>query len=236
MRIVGGAWGGRKLLGPGRQSTATLRPTSDRAREGLFNVLGNAIRGGRVLDLFAGTGALGIEALSRGAVSAVFVDHSPDALELIVVNLRTCLAPFVGQAEQGPRVDVLRRDLRRGLAFLLASPSIFLPFDVVFLDPPYGKKLAHRLLTTIGDTGILAPEATVVVEERAGDDLPVRLGCLQLLQTRSYGENGFWFYRKNRNDDQAASPADIPTTSLSLSRAAQDGRNIDERKKTPDYE
>ena len=157
MRIVGGDWRGRRLasLGAG-DAAAHLRPTSDRVREALFNILINAhgdpVTGARVLDLFAGTGALALEALSRGAAEAVLVDDGAKAGRLIAENITKCGAEA--------RARVLRRDATR----LGAADGAF---DLVFLDPPYGKGLGARALGAALDGGWLAEDAVIVWEESA---------------------------------------------------------------------
>lgn len=173
MRIVGGSWRGRKLasLGGG-DAAAHLRPTSDRVREALFNILINAhgdpVTGAHVLDLFAGTGALGLEALSRGAASAVFVDDGRKALGLLRANIDGL------QAE----AEILRRDATR----LGASARVF---DLVFLDPPYGKGLGARALAAAREGGWLAPGAVVVWEEGSPQDVPQGF---ERLDVRVYGD------------------------------------------------
>jgi 16S rRNA (guanine966-N2)-methyltransferase len=164
MRIIGGARRGLKLaeVGAGDQA-AHLRPTSDRVREAIFNLLingghGNPVAGARVLDLFAGTGALGLEALSRGAAFAAFVDDGAKALALIRANIAKMQAEGATQ--------VLRQDARR----LGANPGA--PCDLVFLDPPYGKALGEAALTTALRGGWIAPGAMVVWEEGSAPHVP----------------------------------------------------------------
>ena len=162
MRIVGGRLGGRPLAAP---KTQGIRPTSDRLRERLFNVLMHnhreAIEIGRVLDLFAGTGALGLEALSRGASLAVLVDDGFEARGLIRQNIEALGLGGVAR--------LLKRDATR-----LGAVAPFEPFTLVFLDPPYGKGLAGRALASVAAGGWLAADGLAVVEERAGEpvDLP----------------------------------------------------------------
>ena len=153
MRIVGGRFKGRTLRGPSSHAT---RPTSDRLREALFNVLahayGDPADGARVLDLFAGTGALGLEALSRGAKFAVFVDEAAEPRGLIRANVEAL--------GLGGVTRIFRRDATKlGTAF--ASDA----FDLVFCDPPYGRGLALMALTSAREGGWLAPAALIVVEE-----------------------------------------------------------------------
>lgn len=156
MRVVGGRLRGRALKSPVSQST---RPTTDRLREALFNVLahayGDAADGARVLDLFAGTGALGIEAVSRGASFALFVEEAVEARALIRENVEAL--GLTGSTR------IFRRDATR----LGPCPSGE-AYSLVFCDPPYGKGLAEAALLSAREGGWLAPEALVVVEEKAG--------------------------------------------------------------------
>ena len=156
MRIVGGSLRGRVLKAPATNAT---RPTTDRLREALFNVLahayGDAADGARVLDLFAGTGALGIEALSRGAAFALFVEEAVEPRALIRSNVETLGLTGVTR--------IFRRDATR-LGDCPAGDA----YSLVFCDPPYGKGLAEQALASARLGGWLAPEALVVVEEKAG--------------------------------------------------------------------
>ena len=188
MRITGGSARGRRLAAPG-SGRDLIRPTCDRVREALFNLLGTRPRGSRVLDLFAGTGALGIEALSRGAEFALFVDRSLTAGRLIETNLRASLTrPAAAFARLDLAAAASLTPLRAGL-----DPD--LPFDLVFLDPPYRQHLAERVLPLLEPAGLLAPGALVVVEEHARVDLPAQSGLLTLVDQRRYGETGLWLYR-----------------------------------------
>ncbi len=189
MRIIGGTARGRKLSAPGTRFKGQLvRPTSDRAREAIFNILGPLVQDSRVLDLFAGTGALGLEALSRGARSAVFVEQHPGVIALIRKNIEHC-----GFSD---RSQVVKRDLAKGLFFLqqLAPSS---GFDLVFLDPPYGKGLAGKILRDLADCRLVRMNGVVVAEESAAESLPEAVQRLHLFDRRHYGEAGFWFYRMN---------------------------------------
>ena len=164
-----------------------IRPTSDRAREALFSIIGREIREAVVLDLYAGTGALGLEALSRSARQAVFVDNSTQAVRLIEKNIDLC-----GFSD---RTLVLKRDLSKGLYFLgKLLPEI--KFSIIFIDPPYRKGLAAAMLHGIETTDILSENVLVVVEEDALAELPSKITALQLTDQRRYGETGFWFYRR----------------------------------------
>lgn len=156
MRIVAGTFRGRSLAAVGKgDPRAHLRPTTDRVRESLFNVLTHtgAIPGARVLDLFAGTGALGLEALSRGAQAVTFVDDGRAAQSLIRQNIQ------LTRSENQTRI--LRQDATR----LRQNPDA--PYDLVFLDPPYGKTLGEKALTQALDGHWIADGALVVWEENA---------------------------------------------------------------------
>ena len=166
-----------------------IRPTADRAREALFNIIGREVRGATVLDLFAGTGALGLEALSRNAVQAVFVDNNQQALQIIKKNIELC--GFSAKAL------VFKKDLSKGLSFLETS----LPgtkFSIVFVDPPYRKGFSAGMLQEMADSDLLFPEALIVVEEYALTELGAQVAGLTLVDERRYGETGFWFYRQNK--------------------------------------
>ena len=169
MRVVAGRYGGRRLVAP--PGTAT-RPTSDRVREALFSVLGASVRGERVLDLFAGSGALGIEALSRGAASAVFVDRAPRAISAVRANL----------AALGIDADVRRIEAR---AWLRTASARSEAYDLVFLDPPYrraaelGRELSEAL------AAVLAPGGRVVTESDRRDPLELDL---PVADERRYGD------------------------------------------------
>ncbi|HEB49390.1 MAG TPA: 16S rRNA (guanine(966)-N(2))-methyltransferase RsmD [Desulfobulbus sp.] len=187
MRITGGRARGHRLVTPGTRFSG-IRPTSDRIREALFSILDRKVRDALVLDLFAGTGALGMEALSRGARHCVFVDRSARALDLIRTNLQRCFP--------NPAASVFRGDLTRPgtLAGLAARMPGELLFDLVFLDPPYKKNLAQQALEMVDKPGILAPGAMVVAEEERTQELPEALTRLRLIDRRRYGGTGLWIY------------------------------------------
>lgn len=177
MRIVGGRFKGRTLKGPAAESRA-IRPTSDRLREAAFNVLahayGDPCEGARVLDLFAGTGALGLEALSRGARFCLFVDDGTEA--------RACLRENVETFGLGGQTKIFRRDATR-----LGPVHALGLFDLVFLDPPYGKGLGERALVSARDGGWLAPGALVIWEEAADAEVAAPEG-FEALESRAYGD------------------------------------------------
>ncbi|MBM3530854.1 MAG: 16S rRNA (guanine(966)-N(2))-methyltransferase RsmD [Alphaproteobacteria bacterium] len=181
MRIVGGRFGGRPLSAP---KSRAIRPSADRLRESLFNILahayGDPCAGARVLDLFAGTGALGLEAMSRGAAFALFVDDGAEARALIRGN--------VDALGLGGATKIFRRDATR------LGPVGTEPFTLAFLDPPYGQGLAERALASVCDGGWLAPGALVVVEEAAAAGFAAPEG-FEELERRSYDDTALVFLR-----------------------------------------
>ena len=174
MRIVGGRLKGRVLKTPGSD---VIRPTADRLRETIFNVLahsyGNPVGGARVIDLFAGTGAMALEALSRGAHSALFLDQSANACAIIRANLAAL--------DLGGAAHVLRRDARK-----LGPAPEGESFSLAFLDPPYGKGFVPPTLKALRDGGWLGGGAVVVIEERAGTEVELPDGFV-LCETRRSG-------------------------------------------------
>ena len=169
MRIVAGRWGGRRLTTPRGDA---VRPTADRVREALFSILGEKVEGARVLDLFAGSGALGLEALSRGAAEATFVDSAAASVAAVRANLEA-----VGGEAEVRRADALR--------FLRAATGETRHYDLVLLDPPY--RLAERLGRELSEAlpGVLAPDALVVSESDRRAPLPLDL---PLRDERRYGD------------------------------------------------
>src|SRR5580658_6879302 len=182
MRVVGGRLKGRNLASP---ASRDIRPTADRLRESLFNILvhgyGDPITGARVLDLFAGTGALGIEAVSRGAAFALFVDDGAEARAL----LRENVAAF----GLGGVTRIFRRDATK-----LGPAHPLEPFSLVFLDPPYGKNLATAALASARGGGWFAPGALIVVEEAVKSRFAAPEGFAEL-ERRAYGETEFAILR-----------------------------------------
>lgn len=192
MRIIGGKVKGRRLQAPSKgkakHSCQLIRPTADKTREALFSIISSEVESATVLDLYAGTGALGLEALSRGAELAVFVDNSTSAVQLIKKNITLCGFP--------DNSLVFKRDLSKGLSFLTKGlPEKF--FSVVFVDPPYRKGIAAKMLGKLVNSSLLSPQALVVIEEDALAELPTQVAGLTLVDRRRYGETGFWFYRRN---------------------------------------
>jgi 16S rRNA (guanine(966)-N(2))-methyltransferase RsmD len=179
MRVVAGEFRGRRLKSP---TWDGLRPTSDRLRETLFNILGDAVAGARVLDGYAGTGAIGIEALSRGAAHVTFVEDDRRARALIEANLALLAGAKPGVPP--PRRDVI---IRTGFAVLEG-----VGFDVIVLDPPYGPGAADEALGRAA--GLLAPGGRLVVEHAARHAAPAGHGLLRLLRTVKAGDSALSFY------------------------------------------
>jgi 16S rRNA (guanine966-N2)-methyltransferase len=181
VRIVGGRLRGRALTGP---KTDGIRPTADRLRESLFNILihgyGDPVTDARVLDLFAGTGALGLEAMSRGAAFALFVDDGAEARALIRGNVEAL--------GLGGTTRIFRRDATK-----LGPAHPVEPFSLVFADPPYGKGLAEMALASAREGAWLLPDALIVVEE-AASAFEVPPG-FEEVERRAYDDTEFTFLR-----------------------------------------
>ena len=184
MRVVGGRLRGRTLSSP---RSRTIRPTADRLREALFNTLQHAyadpIAGARVLDLFAGTGALGIEALSRGAAFALFIDNGTEARALLREN--------VAALGLGGTSKIFRRD-----ATQLGDAHPLEPFSLAYVDPPYGQKLAEKSLAAARAGGWLMPGALIVVEEAVTSLFAPPDGFIEA-ERRRYDDTEFVFLKLN---------------------------------------
>lgn len=178
MRVIAGEARGIRLVSP--SPNMAIRPTLDRVRESLFNILGPRLAGARFLDLFAGTGANGIEALSRGAVRAVLVDADPRALALAEENLQ--------RTRLKPRGTCLRLRLPGELSRL--TP----PFDVVYADPPHEFEDWTGLLSEVDRYGLVAPDGRFVVEHDRRLRLPEEAGALRRVRQVSYGKTTLSFF------------------------------------------
>ena len=181
MRIIAGRFKGRRLAAV----RGSMRPTADRVREAVFNILGAEVSGARVLDLFAGSGALGIEALSRGAEAAVFVEQHPTALAVLRRNLELC-----GLTAQ---TAVLAQPVAAALRGLAAQGR---NFTLVFCDPPYGQGLVRDTLERLGEVGLVAPGGLVAAEHSRRDEPAPEYGALARIQERRYGDTVVTFYRR----------------------------------------
>ena len=181
MRVTGGLARGRRLRGPtsGTRSPSGFRPTCDRVREALFNILGDRTRGAAVLDLFAGTGQLGIECLSRGAREVVFIDQSRDAVKIIRENLKAC----------GFSAPVLQQD---ALGYLSGCA----PFDLIFVDPPYDAGLYAPVLERINSVDLLSDGGIIICESRRETAMPELTAPYLLRREYRYGKVKLSVYTK----------------------------------------
>jgi len=178
LRIIAGAWRGRKLA---FAPVAGLRPTPDRVRETLFNWLGSSVQGARCLDLFAGSGALGLEAASRGAAAVVLVDADP----LVAHTLRE-----QARILDARQVSIIQAHCER---YLLGSAE---PFDLVFLDPPYRQGLLPGCMGLIEQRGWLAPDAWIYLETERGLELPLP-GNWESYRSKTAGQLGYHLVRRS---------------------------------------
>lgn len=177
LRITGGKFRGRKIKSPPKLIS---RPTLDRVREALFNILGNDLTGIRFFDLYAGVGLVGIEALSRGADEVVFVEKDAGLARILRENLR-----LIGEERKG---KIYRGSAGRVIARLLETPA-----DVIFLDPPYAGGEAGLLLAKLGDAGI-SPKTKVVVQHHGKTKLPPTVGNLRKMREERYGDTLLSFF------------------------------------------
>ncbi|WP_018132900.1 16S rRNA (guanine(966)-N(2))-methyltransferase RsmD [Effusibacillus pohliae] len=182
MRVIAGELKGKRLAAvPGQ----TTRPTTDKVKESMFNIIGPYFAGGAVLDLFAGTGALGIEALSRGMDRAVFVDHDAKAIQVVRKNVELC-----GVTD---RAQIYRNDARRAIAALAKRGQ---RFDLVFMDPPYQMDVIPQLARSLLEQHLLQDSAVIVAEHGKDRQLPDRIESLGRWKFVTYGDIAVSFYKK----------------------------------------
>jgi len=186
LRIIGGTWRGRKLRFP---ASAAIRPTPDRVRETLFNWLGAVIHGARCLDLFAGSGALGLEALSRGAAHVTYVERDAPA----ALALRELLVEWQAGDARVERSDALR--------YLAGEPR---PFDIVFLDPPFASALLARSAALLEERHWLAADARIYLECAAREGLPPLPATWRVLKAKQAGEVGYHLLAHTAPDTDTA--------------------------------
>ena len=184
MRVVGGSAKGRRLVS---FTHLSVRPTSDMAREAVFNVLGQDLSwAGRILDLFAGTGAMGIEALSRGAGEAVFVDNDVSALAIVRKNLALC-----GFTE---RSSVLKKDATEAVKWLSVKGAAF---DLIFIDAPYADiSLTNRTLGAVSGSSILKEDGLIVCEAAKRNASMIDAAGFDVIKEKTYGDTAVWFLKK----------------------------------------
>ena len=189
MRIIGGRFGGRHLQMP---KGPAIRPTLDHVRQALFNLLGDKVKGARVLDLFSGTGAVGIEALSRGASHVTFIDRSFFCVQTIQENLKR-----LSFEEESPRIRIIRAEAVTGIRKLVREDALF---DLVFLDPPYGHRWVRISLNAMTQYAIVGDAALVVVEQDKREPLHHQVegkaARLVLQRHQRYGDTVLGFYER----------------------------------------
>lgn len=186
MRVIAGKFGSRRLKGAGK---LRLRPTSDRLRETLFNVLGPAIEDSLFVDLYAGTGAIGIEAISRGAREVIFIEQNPAAARLIRENLAALGVP----CGDGTSAEMIEASVTRGLQRLAARHRVA---NFVFLDPPYEDIEEHlRALELLDTSHVVGRDGLVIVEHSRKAELPERLERLERIRLLEQGDAALSFYR-----------------------------------------
>ena len=190
MRVIAGTLKGRRLA----PVKGRIRPTAAKVREAIFNILGEAVIETRVLDLFAGTGALGIEALSRGAKAAVFVEDHPEALKVLRRNLHDLGLTAQTMVLPIPVLTALKKLAVRGERFTLA-----------FLDPPYGGGVAAGVLEALAAAQLMLPQTWVVAEHSRRESLPERGGDLWRRELRRYGDTQVAFYLTDKPEEQEQS-------------------------------
>lgn len=173
MRVVSGKFKGKSLKAvPGK----TTRPTTDKVKEAMFNIIGPYFSGGLCLDLFAGSGGLGIEALSRGVDKVIFVDRDGKAIQTIYDNIKAC-----GVENQ---VEVFRNDANRALKAIIKRE---LAFDYIFLDPPYAKQQLESLLQSMDKHHVLRENGIIICEHSSDVDIPSQVGNLHIIKKETYG-------------------------------------------------
>lgn len=181
MRIIGGISKGRRLSSP---KGSSIRPTSDRVKETIFNILGKEIEGKVVLDLFAGTGNLGIEALSRGALKTTFVEKAKEALRIIQKNLLQCGFTV--------RSEIIPKDVNRTITLLANRGE---SFDFIFMDPPYEKGWVEKIINKLRDYPIYHRDTILVIEHSRREPLPKDLSGWKIIRQRMIGDTVLSFLK-----------------------------------------
>ena len=182
MRVISGSARGRPLKAVPGNGT---RPTADKVKEAMFQMIGPYFDGEQVLDLFAGTGGLGIEALSRGAAGAVFVDLDPKAVATVRANLAEA-------KPEGAETEVYRNDAMRALKALARRGCVF---DLIFLDPPYRMRDADQYLLFMDEHGMVRAGAKAVIEHESSAEYPEEIGRFSLAKRSDYGDTAVSIYR-----------------------------------------
>ncbi|RDY24864.1 16S rRNA (guanine(966)-N(2))-methyltransferase RsmD [Romboutsia maritimum] len=181
MRVISGRVRGLKLDTPKNED---VRPTTDRVKESLFNIINSYIMDSNILDLFAGTGSLGIECISRGAQKCVFVDVSKESISIIKSNIR--------KARAERESIVINSDFKDAINKLTIQNE---KFDVIFMDPPYYKNMFVQALENIDKSNLLNEEGIIVVEHDSNDEFPENIGRLEKSRDKKYGNTTLTFYK-----------------------------------------
>lgn len=184
MRIISGIWKGRRLISP---KGIDVRPTSDKVKEAVFNIMRNRIAGSRALDLFAGTGSLGLELLSRGGIKVVFVEKNPYVLPVLKTNCNNMALP--------DQYRVILMDFFDAIELLSKEGQ---SFDIILIDPPYKSELLLKALTAISEGNLLVYEGIAVAEHDQRDFQPDIVGELIKIFERRFGNTGVTLYKRGR--------------------------------------
>ncbi len=193
MRVITGEYKGRKLLSV---KGANIRYTADSVKKSLFSILRDDILGARFLDLYAGSGNVGIEAISRGAEFVAFVDNNRSCARTISANLDLC-----GISPKPPRIMLLNMGMSRAMEYFRRHN---IQFDIIFLDPPYRRDLVGKSLKEICDCGILSDDGEVIAEHDVREDVPERVGELVVMRQKRYGTTMLSFYKLVEETGQAS--------------------------------
>lgn len=186
MRIISGDWKGRRLKALKGNAT---RPTSDKVKGAIFNILGDKVRGAKVLDLFAGTGSLSLEALSRGATEAVLIEKSRKAWEVVNDNIQ-----MLGVQEQ---VQLYNMD-----AFSFLKQTRDEGYDLIFVDPPYRQGFIDRVLALVNENIILNPEGVIIIETASDEEITDDIASLEIRITKQYGDTKIWFIQLREQQEE----------------------------------
>lgn len=188
MRVIAGDRKGMPLKAI---TGATTRPTTDKVKESLFNILGPFFDGGVVLDLFAGSGGLGIEALSRGMEHGVFIEKDSRAFQNLKENIEKCRFENI--------TEVYRNDATRALKLLIKKDF---KADLIFLDPPYAKHSYYELVSDILENGVIHTSGTIVCEHERKMELPEQILHFSRYRQEKYGDTLISFYRLNKKEGE----------------------------------
>lgn len=186
MRIITGRFKGRRLVTP---KSMAVRPTSDRVKESVFSIIRDQVIDTKFLDMCAGTGNIGIEALSRGARQVTFLERNPKSLQIIKRNLHIC-----GLDISNPQVQLIGKDVRNGIATLHKRSETF---ELIYFDPPYDAGIYNKCILQISDTNLLKSTGLLLVEHHKNNGMPLKIGMLTYEKQKQYGDTCLTFFRSN---------------------------------------